>query len=108
MSDSLRTLQQLVYQEYQANDYLMNWSSTNRKNQLIMDLAEVGLFNTEVSEAMEALRDGNYIELKFELADIIIRVLNFASRKGIKDLGQAIRVKNEKNKRRGSKHGREV
>lgn len=61
------------------------------------------LIHSEVSEALEAYRDGK--PLGEELADIIIRVLDLSDRLQV-DIDQEIRKKIETNKKRGFKHGR--
>ena len=66
--------------------------------------AILALVHTEVSEAVEAFRHNdkeNFIE---EMADIIIRVLDCTG--GLEmDIDKAIKMKLEKNKLRGFKHG---
>lgn len=102
---SLDDIQTIVYREYIEHEYFQMWSNADK----IGDIAEVGLINTEISEALEEIRNKNTnIEhLSEELADIIIRVLNFASRKNI-NLQKAILKKNFKNMKRDIKHGRDV
>jgi len=77
----------------------------------------LALIHSEVSEALEDLREDN-MDLKTheggipckptgfpsELADIVIRVLDTAEWLGI-DLEEAIRIKNDYNDTRGYKHG---
>lgn len=105
-------LQKLVFEEYKKNGYSERWSSEYliqhpEELELIIDLAEIGLFVTEVAELMEEIRDGNLILAPEEGSDIIIRVMNFFNRKGI-DLEPSILHKHEVNMVRGKLHGRKV
>jgi NTP pyrophosphatase (non-canonical NTP hydrolase) len=104
-------LQNILFDEYRLNGYHQMWSRNfksdiNSQEQKIYDIAEVGLINTEVSELLESIRKDidNQGE---EIADIIIRVLNYATRKGIK-VSHFINEKNIKNKSRGKLHGKKV
>lgn len=101
---TLRNIQNLVYVEYLKNGYQENWNL----HKDVGDIAELGLIVSEVSESIEVLR-AKYkrTRLGFELADIIIRVMNFASRKNI-DLEIVILEKNKKNLDRGYLHGKKV
>ena len=113
----LDEIQKLVYEEYKKNGYLDMWTASvpppkdYSEEQRIMDLAEVGLINTEVSEALEDIRKFGYPmlldKLGNELADIIIRALNFGSRKGI-DVESYILSKNGVNLERGERHGKKI
>jgi len=98
-------IQCLVYEEYKKNGYLSMWNSVTQG--AFGNLAEMGLVTTEVGEALEAIRDNDRDELALECADIVIRVLNFASRNRI-DLEKVILAKNEKNLTRGKNHGRDI
>ena len=62
------------------------------------------LIHSEVSEALEALREGKPMDE--ELADIIIRVCDLAGYEGI-NLEKAIEDKMAVNRTRPYKHGRE-
>ena len=110
---NLTEIQFLVYEEYKKNGYHLMWEKAEiilRNHELdgIVQLGEIGLFCTEIAEAMEEVRDANKNgELGNELADIIIRVLNFASRKGI-NIEEKILLKHEKNLKRGQRHGRDI
>jgi NTP pyrophosphatase (non-canonical NTP hydrolase) len=72
------------------------------------------LIHCEVSECVEALRQGNkadrhlpqYKEFDVELADIVIRVMDLSAKLGI-DLGAVIKAKVEYNRSRPHKHGKQ-
>jgi len=108
-------IQKIVYEEYKRNGYLRMWTKglphLYSEEQKIADIAEVGLINTEVSEALDAIREYGYPMLREklgeELADVVIRALNFASRKGI-DLESYILSKHEVNLERGERHGKNI
>ena len=112
---SIKDLQEILFEEYKKNGYLNMWTKCSPKfyteDQRLADLAEVGLFNTEVAETQEAIRNFGYPmileKLGEELADIVIRVFNFASRKGI-DMELNLLSKNEKNLSRGERHGKKI
>ena len=99
-------LQKFVYEEYLKNGYKKMFAECS--NRELADIAELGLIDTEVSEAIECIRHGkNQLDLSFELADIVIRAMNFASRKGI-NINNAILQKHKKNMKRGYLHGKVV
>ena len=105
-------LQKLVFEEYVKNGYAERWTKEYLiehpdELDLVIDLAEVGLFVTEISELMEEIRDGRLPLYAPEGADIIIRVLNFFNRKGI-DLETAILNKHDINLGRDRLHGRKI
>jgi len=75
----------------------------------------IALMHSELSEALEWLRDKSdtrgmsdhikdYQGIEEELADVIIRVLDFAEARGL-DVAGAIIAKMEYNERRSFKHG---
>ena len=73
------------------------------------------LIHSEVSECLEAYRDGdkmsgkltNYRETTIELADVIIRVLDMAAYYGM-DIGGAVMAKIHYNEDRPQRHGGKV
>lgn len=66
----------------------------------------LALIHTEISEMVEALRDGKHISLILEeLADVIIRGFDLAGHYEW-DLGEAIIKKMEKNAKRPYMHGK--
>ena len=117
---SLLEIQNLVFQEYKNNDYLEEWTfkpyksinsykGINSSEQKIYDIAELGLIMTEISEAIEEIRkkETDLNKLGLECADIIIRTLNFMSRKCI-IAEYFIISKNSVNEKRKKLHGKGV
>jgi NTP pyrophosphatase (non-canonical NTP hydrolase) len=72
----------------------------------------IALIHSELSEALEAIRNGEpmsekipeFTELELELADVAIRLMDYAESRGI-DLWSAIAAKAEYNKTRSYRHG---
>jgi hypothetical protein len=86
------------------------WNLTRSfKGQKIRDIAELSLVTTEVTEAIEEIRNHNtnIDNLGFECADIIIRTLNFMTRKGL-NANNYIINKSKKNLLRKKLHNRDV
>ena len=64
----------------------------------------IALMHSELSEALEALRRGEEEALGEELADVIIRILDYAETKGI-DMAECLIAKATKNEGRPHLHG---
>jgi NTP pyrophosphatase (non-canonical NTP hydrolase) len=106
----IEQLKKELYKEYVENGYRKMWNSAKTvPQQKRNDIAELGLIVTEVSEAMEEVREQNTVRSKLgiECADIIIRTINFMSRKNI-DVVQSLLDAMQKNEKRGRLHGRAV
>lgn len=100
----LKDLQEVVYGEYKRNGF----EEAFNKKDVTGDIAELGFITTEIGEAIEwACKVDKWENLPLELADIVIRVMNFCNRKGI-DLERAILTKNSINENRGKLHGRDA
>lgn len=67
--------------------------------------AKLMMIVTELSEAMEAVRDGDEDNFREELADTMIRILHLCGAMGI-DISQEVTKKMAKNLARGHRHGR--
>ena len=70
------------------------------------DAEKLALIHSEVSEALEAHRDGDMDAVREEIADVIIRCLDFAASKGWSMEHEVVRKK-AKNRERPAMHGRE-
>lgn len=79
----------------------------------VNDGERMALIHAEISEALEALREGNpsskkiieYTNLEEELADAVIRIMDYAFGKDL-DIAGAILAKIEYNKNREYMHGK--
>lgn len=65
----------------------------------------IALMHSELSEALEGLRKNNWKNVSEELADCVIRIMDFCEARGI-DLEKEIKMKIEKNKKRKYRHGK--
>ena len=65
----------------------------------------VMLMVTELGEAVEGIRKDDWSNVAEEMADTVIRIMDFCEARGI-NLQQAILMKMEKNKVREYKHGK--
>ena len=75
-----------------------DWDRPNRIPTLL------ALMHSEVSEALEGFRAGDRENVAEEMADVVIRVLDFTGGLGI-DLDKEIADKMAKNRKRGYRHG---
>ncbi len=66
---------------------------------------KLALVHSEVSEALEALRDDDMVHFEEELADVLIRVLDIAAFCGL-SMDAAVEAKVELNSARPRLHGR--
>ena len=82
------------------------WEGERNEGELI------ALMHSELSEALEAIRNGNppddkipeFTGVEAELADVIIRIMDMAAAKGYR-VGEAVIAKINYNKNRAYKHG---
>jgi len=99
-----KDLQKLVYEEYKKNGF----EEFFNRNKECGDIAEIGLIASEIGEALDYIRDDKETKyVSVELADIVIRVLNYCNRKNI-DLEFYIIAKNRINCRRDKYHNKKV
>lgn len=100
--EAFRTLTHAVH----ANAVEHGWWEEDRGTEPLL------LMHTEISEAVEALREGNPESKKIpghshvaeELADVVIRVLDYCGKHNI-NIGAAITAKHEFNRSRPYRHG---
>ena len=82
------------------------WEGERNEGELI------ALMHSELSEALEAIRNGNppddkipeFTGVEAELADVIIRIMDISAAKGYR-VGEAVVAKINYNKNRPYKHG---
>lgn len=67
----------------------------------------IALMHSELSEALESVRDGDYAHAEVEFADTIIRILDAAYAWGM-DMDRAIENKMKVNEGRPHMHGRKM
>ena len=90
------------------------WDHVNEELTTDMILSKLALIHSEVSEAVEAVRDGKLEPwrdengkpegMAIELADAVIRIADLCQRLGL-DLQDAIETKHDYNKGRAYRHG---
>lgn len=111
--DMLELISETIQKDIHENAKNHGWWDENRTFGEI-----IALCHSELSEALEEYRNhhkateiyyrGQKPEgIPIELADVIIRILDYCGKEGI-DMGEAIKIKHEYNKTRPYKHGGKV
>lgn len=114
--EGMTYIQRAIHHEYAKPKGFWDGDAGNEKGKLL-------LMHTELSEAAEVMREGDseyvikeehpyvnmeqtrpFSKLEMELADTIIRILDYAEFKGF-NIGEAILAKHEINMQRPFKHG---
>ena len=92
---TLNTLRDISHEDAKKNGW---WDEPRNDGELI------ALMHSELSEALEALRKDDAQNLAEEMADTIIRILDYCGARDI-DIGLAVWRKTLTNRTRGHKHG---
>jgi hypothetical protein len=88
---------------FHERDFITNGNFGIRNPSI--DGERLALIHSEISECLDSLRDGNDEGAEEELADVIIRVLDFSESKGW-SMDKAVANKMAKNKHRERLHGK--
>ena len=120
-----RAINQLAMEIHENADMHGWWDSWAESNNALAAAkvvgAKIALIHSELSEALEAIRDSyfdesgimsspydkhlpNHLSIAIELADVIIRTLDLVAALGL-DIGESLLAKHEYNKTREHRHG---
>ena len=107
-----KDLQKMVFEEYAKHGFLYRWERAHsfniqRGTESLIDIAELALAAFEIGEAVDEIQKKKRPDVGKELADAIIRVMNYASRQKI-DLEQCILEKHKENMKREHLHGKVI
>lgn len=117
ISEAMEVIQSLVAEAnenaeehgfHKAYYELMSAASVEQKRaqRRTILLAKLALIASEVGEATRALQHGDETEMAVELADVVIRILDFCGSEYI-DLGGVMLAKMMRNRKRPYMHGKE-
>lgn len=123
MSKTIRDLADKMAEVNEANGWWDRWKAVQGDEEAMVDhmVAKLGLITTEVSEAIEEIRNygaaaadpaNNFdgasrkpVGLTSEIADVVIRAIDFCTMVGITNLPEVIEKKVAYNATRGVLHG---
>lgn len=101
--------------EQNIKEYLQQNSEMYRRIELMSSCEKLALIHSEVSECLEVLRNNkikadehcpNFLNIEVELADILIRIIDFAAERRL-NIFEAMIAKHEFNLTRPFKHGKQ-
>lgn len=109
IEDGISLIQRMAHQTAKAKGFHDNSYGLLEAESLAKAGQAIALMHSELSEALEALRKGNWQHQKGsvveELADVIIRIGDFCDLHGL-DLGRAVVDKMIANEKREHRHGK--